>query len=149
MSIKPSHFRKMITDTLNEFNPKWLNPAALELLMLTAATETRLGEYFYQDNKRFGPAIGFYQIEPDTHQDIFINYFVNNYPDFQKQPDCNLIDPRYATIICRGIYINQAVPLPRADDCFGLAKYYKKYFNTVKGAAEINDVVSDYKKYAF
>ena len=149
MSIKPSHFRKMITDTLNAFDPKMFSPAALELLMLTAAHESYLGRYLYQNNRQFGPAVGFYQIEPLTHKSIFVTFFKHRYPDFQMGAGHRLLDPVYSTIVARGIYADFAESLPRSDDCLGLAQYYKKYWNTELGNAKIEDVMANYKAYAF
>lgn len=149
MSIKPSHFRKMITDILTEFDPKLLTPSSLEILMLTAAHESYLGRYLYQNNRYFGPALGFYQIEPPTHKSIFITFFKHRYPNFLMGSDSRLLDPVYSTIVARGIYADFAEPLPRSDDCLGLAQYYKKYWNTELGDAKIEDVIANYKAYAF
>ena len=50
---------------------KW-SPQAENLLLLTAAVESALGTYVRQ--KGGGPALGIYQMEPTTHDDIWANW---------------------------------------------------------------------------
>ena len=45
--------------------------SAVNLLLGTAAQESRLGKYLHQIN---GPALGIYQCEPNTLDDIFNKY---------------------------------------------------------------------------
>ena len=70
--IKPEDLREqVIRPTLRmlaEFNPKLYSEAAVELLMGTAASESALGFNLVQVN---GPALGIFQMEPTTHDDVW------------------------------------------------------------------------------
>jgi len=129
--------------------------SAVNLLLGTAAHESHLGHYLKQ--KR-GPALGIYQIEPNTHKDIWTNYI--NYRDdliekifqlykidhYYEQIDQKLIsDLSYATIITRLIYYRIPEKLPISSDIDGLARYWKKYYNTHKGKGTISAFVKNYK----
>ncbi|KAF0118141.1 MAG: hypothetical protein FD149_866 [Rhodospirillaceae bacterium] len=48
------------------------SPAAEALLLGTAIQESRLGTYLRQTGG--GPALGVYQMEPATHEDIWTNF---------------------------------------------------------------------------
>ena len=49
--------------------------AAEELIVFTCATESLGGTYLKQVN---GPAIGIYQMEPETYNDIWQNYIMKH-----------------------------------------------------------------------
>ena len=145
MGLYGPHFRKLITDELRSFNPKLLTPAAVELLLMTAAHESHFGRFLYQIS---GPALGVFQIEPATHDSIFENYFKRRYPGFAKRDSSALAgDIGYQVIVARGIYADKTEPLPAHDDIAGLAAYYKKHWNTYRGAAKEADVIRHYSEY--
>ena len=48
------------------------NHTAVNLLLGTCAQESRMGTYVHQLGN--GPALGIYQIEPATHNDIWANF---------------------------------------------------------------------------
>ena len=70
MGIDAGQLRDLITRVLQEMG--LYSPAATELLMLTAATESHLGTYLRQLGG--GPALGVFQMEPATHDDAWINW---------------------------------------------------------------------------
>lgn len=98
-----------------------------------------------------GPALGFWQCEPDTHSDIWKSYLLYKLPlatrlnafnlDYKnaKQLVWNL---KYACAICRIHYLRVKEPLPNENDILGMAKYWKKYYNTEQGKGEVEDFLN-------
>lgn len=130
--------------------------AAANLLMMTYAVESNIaGQTRLQQVN--GPALGIYQIEPATHNDVYQHFL--NYPGrhefrnkiatmtsfgaglnlFEDEPvpaemdDQLVTNLQYTTAIARIIYYRDKEALPEADDIDGLAKYYKRVFNTPLG----------------
>jgi len=130
--------------------------AAENLLIGTAMHESKL-EYLHQIN---GPAIGLWQMEPDTHNDLWENYI--KYRDNLKSLLRQLAGAKhlsknvdhkemhgnlnYACAMARMQYYRQAEPLPDSQDIEGLAEYYKKYYNTPLGKATPRHFVEAYHK---
>jgi len=132
-----------------------LNSAsAVNLLLGTAAQESHLGEYLHQIN---GPALGIYQMEPDTHKDIHNNFLVYksdlnkkilnlSFPAFSMKK--NLIgNLYYATAMARIHYYRVPEKLPKVDDIEGLANYWKRYYNTTIGKGTIREFIKNFEKY--
>lgn len=136
----------IIRPTLEYMGEKYHSPAAEQLLMATAAQETLCGRYLHQIK---GPALGIYQMEPATIEDLhrhFINGSINLHftlVEFRTsaghQSESNILDVvgnlYYATALARAMYFRFAQPLPEVNDLMGIWKYYKRYWNTNKGAA--------------
>lgn len=125
------------------------SPAAERLLLGTALTESGLSA-LAQDG--VGPALGVYQIEPATHQDVWRNYlafrpalawrvgrFAGKAPRRQAQLITNL---SYATVVARLIYRRRPEPLPGPGDLGGLAAYWKAHFNTTAGRGGVEDFMA-------
>lgn len=133
--------------------------SAVNLLTATALVESNLSG-LKQIN---GPALGFYQIEPATANDCWLNflldrpafvdsvYFASGFPQSEvsqrnrvKAPTVNnlMTNLAYATCMARVIYyrIPESLPVMTDDeeqDSESLYWYYKKYYNTDKGKANI------------
>lgn len=152
-----NHIRKyIIQPTLRGIGKYSRN--AEELLLLTAAQESQLGTYLHQlDN---GPAVGIYQMEPATHDDIWTHYLKYNQhladkilqwelPRAFEESDAKEMagNMYYATAMARAFYLRFAESLPEYDDVRGMAKYYKKYWNTKLGAATVTETVENYQRY--
>ena len=125
---------------------------AEQLLLGTAVQESRL-TYLKQLN---GPALGIYQMEPNTYNDIWDNYLKYNSSLATKigfhtldKTDVNelVINLDYATIMCRLQYYRQSEKLPEKNDIEGFAMYWKKYYNTEKGKGTIPEFYNHYKEY--
>lgn len=114
--------------------------AAAFLLLGTAAVESKLGHYLHQVK---GPALGIYQIEPRTFEDMMtwvalsdqrqaaIKPFIASKPyPHVKQVCGNLF---LATAASRLYYWRVTKPLPASDDLPGMAHYWKDYYNTSAG----------------
>lgn len=129
---------------------------AVELLMGTAAQESGCGEFLHQLGA--GPALGIFQMEPATHDDLWKNY-INYHPEFQRviiglgsngmdrlqQMVGNLY---YATAMCRMHYMRVPEALPAAGDLDAQAAYYKKWYNTPLGAATTDEYKANWRKIA-
>jgi hypothetical protein len=132
------------------------------LLLGTAAVESHLGEYLRQDN---GPACGIYQIEEATHKYIFRDWLPIKKPELYKKVKnlgsygAAMYQPvdgfksdlttnlAYATAICRLKYLTIPEALPEPNDVLGMAKYWKKYYNTPLGKGTEAHFLECYDKY--
>jgi len=125
--------------------------SARRLLLGTLAHES-LGSTIDQilgpSDRELGPAIGLFQIEPATHDDLWKNFLQFNsrfrkklewlqarYPDVHRQLATNLA---YATAVARMIYYRQKPPLPASSNDKGLAEYWKKWYNTEEGKGTVS-----------
>jgi hypothetical protein len=125
--------------------------SAVNLLLGTCAQESAMGTYLKQIN---GPALGIYQMEPNTHADIWDNFLKFN-PDLagkvlaiDSSETSNLItNLAYATALARIQYLRAPAKLPAADDIAGLAAYYKRYYNTPAGKATEQQFIDNYHRY--
>ncbi len=139
--------REIIAATLKEIG--LYSDTALNLV-----TGTGLVESGYKTTIQYGggPALGWFQMEPATHDDCWRNYLVyrkglaqkilsllpeNLSPvssKFHPQASC-LIYPAYAAAMCRVKYLRVPAPLP-PDDAASLSLYHKRYYNTMQGKAD-------------
>src|SRR6185503_15996470 len=111
------------------------SPGAEELLVATAAVESRLGTFVKQEN---GPAVGLYQMEPNTFNDIIHNDADVNKINilmvcgFRVIPDAleMVTNMKLATIMARLHYHRFPDPIPDAADIQGIWNLYKKRWNT-------------------
>jgi hypothetical protein len=155
--IYTEHLRKhVIRPVLHDIGKYSRN--AEELLLLTAAQESGLGKYLHQLGN--GPAVGIYQMEPATHDDIW-NHFLEYKPTFAdiilrwelpRAFDDNRAEEMagnlyYATAMARAFYLRFYESLPEYDDVRGMAQYYKKYWNTKHGAATVDEAVQNYNRF--
>ncbi|MBL1293061.1 MAG: hypothetical protein COB61_004230 [Thiotrichales bacterium] len=140
---------------------KWLgmySESAVRLVMGTAATESHF-DFIKQIGG--GPALGRYQMEPATHDDIWDNYLrykpalrdkilygVGALFD-QDVPRHRLLtgSDYYATAMCRLHYRRVKAALPDHDNIEQLANYWKQHYNTYKGKGSVNKFVDDYFRY--
>lgn len=153
MSIDKDQLRELIIRPTLEELDMW-SPAAEDLLMGTAAQESRLGTYVKQYGA--GPALGIYQMEPLTHKDIWVNYLSYREEISSKLyqmimtettiPDDRhlVVNLEYATAMARVQYLRVPESLPKQGDIKGYAKYWKQYYNTPLGAGTVNEFVENY-----
>jgi hypothetical protein len=126
-------------------------PAAVELLLGTAYKESKL-KFLHQLGA--GPALGLWQMEPATHNDIWENFlkykptlaqlvrgFFANNPEDATQLMGNLY---YACAMVRVHYYRVKEPLPQAGDVAGMARYWKLYYNTPAGAGTEKEYRDDW-----
>lgn len=161
--FNPNQFRSLVIRPVLEC----LGPVipysqeAEDLLFMTAAHESALGTYLKQVS---GPALGIYQMEPDTHNDIWDNYLEYR-EDLRPlvlrllgrfgSVDTLVFNLAYATAMARIHYYRIKEPLPKKDDypnnseeyLKALSQYAKKYYNTEKGKATPEDYYNAYIRY--
>lgn len=153
--INPDHLRELIVEILDTSpDPRLNSPVAVELLMLTAATESHLGYYLRQTS---GPAQGIFQMEPFTEACIWENYLVYPSKDPLSEwarsydtaawriPDLKY-NLGYQIVMARLHYWRVREPLPPTTEPYNLAWYWKKHYNTVKGKGTVTKAVIDYKR---
>lgn len=150
--IDPKQFRQLvIVPTLAQLGLGSI--AAEELLLGTALTESGL-MWLHQGGG--GPALGVYQCEPATHDDLF-NNFIAFRPDLASrlyplrmsslQPAFQLAaNLAYATAICRIHYLRAPAPLPAAGDAMAMALYHKRFYNTAQGATDPHESVVNFQR---
>ena len=119
------------------------------LLLATAAIESKCGYYIKQIG---GPAMGIWQMEPDTLHDIYDNCdaIATNGTDmfktldsldlFEATKDDDLaqslvISPMYACAMARLKYSMDPKPLPDYHNIRHVYDYYKRIYNTPLGAS--------------
>ena len=141
--LDSDQFREHIIRPCLDGLGRWSQQAE-NLLILTAAVESHLGTYVRQ--KGGGPALGIYQMEPATHDDIWRNYLTYK-PDLaaavretsgigQEQciPARLVWDLRYSTCMARVHYLRVKYTIPGSANWQGLAQYWKDHYNTALGA---------------
>ena len=129
-----------------------LHSKSAEILVLgTAIQESNLN---YVKQLGGGPAQGLWQMEIATHDDIWLNFL--NYKEKLsakilspgQQPDAERLvyDNRYACQMCRIHYLRAPARLPDANDIRALGAYWKKFYNTEKGAGTVDQFVVNWYK---
>lgn len=143
-----------------------VRPALFRLGLHSAAAETLLvgtalvesGGLRWLRQRGGGPALGLFQIEPDSHDDLWTNFlryrdpladkaagFAALWPSRHEQLITNLA---YACVVARLIYYRAPAPLPGADDLVGLACYWKAHYNTALGAGTVPGFLKTYRRFA-
>ncbi len=131
------------------------SPFAIELMIFTCAVESDGGFYLKQIN---GPALGIYQMEPVTYNDIWQNYIkgrgdlifklMSNFGCAVQPPEDQLVyDLFFATAMSRLHYARVKAPLPSSIDPIALWHYYKKYYNTEQGKAQVQLSIEKYHRF--
>lgn len=126
-------------------------PAAEDLVMGTAMQESLC---FYLKQHPAGPALGLWQMEPATHNDIW-DRWLRFRPEIQDRipvagvpdPDLLVSDLQYGAIMCRLHYYRVSDPLPAAGDIDGYAAYWKRHYNTPAGAGTADEFAKKFREY--
>ena len=166
--IYAKHLKEEVIEScLNGMGDKFYSESAVNLLLGTAAQESHMGTYLKQIK---GPALGIFQMEPATHKDVWVNWLshnrnvadtILNISFFAESDDFDLYQPCfdfaktfqyslisnlfYATAMARIHYYRVPEHLPNADDWEGLAKYWKKYYNTKNGKGTVEEFLENAK----
>ena len=131
------------------------SPAAEQLLLGTALQESRLQ---YLKQLGLGPALGPFQMEPFTHDDIWENFLAYK-PELSKKiallmvvsPDESDALPGnlyYAAAMCRVHYYRRPEALPAEDDIQAQAEYWKKHYNTPLGHGTVDQYMDNWERFA-
>jgi hypothetical protein len=143
---------------LAAYDQRLFSNDAVFLLAGIVAAESDGGTFLRQ--KGGGPALGIYQIEPETHEDLFANY-LNHRPTLrhyvtQSETKVSFVGARkrdlvhnlfYATVIARIILWRVPEPLPDHQDVWAIASYWKRHWNSGKGKGTLDHFVDSYEKY--
>lgn len=150
MSFHKHQFARAIREVLQ--NIELHSEAAVNLLLGTAAQESRFGKYLRQLGD--GPARGVFQMEPRTERDIWENFLSNRSSLRQRViewtevegPDEYMLELNlaYQIAMCRVHYLRVPYQLPEPDDLEGLAGYWKKHYNTSLGAGTSSEFIDSY-----
>ena len=160
MSIDNEQVKSLISSVLLDLDEETegkipLVPEAVDLLMMTAAHESKLGTYIKQV---YGPALGIFQMEPATHTDHWIyirdrkwlrEAFENLgfiYPTYWEM-EWNI---KYAILMARVHYYRKPERLPnmsRSNYLEALSRYAKEHYNTSVGKATPEKYLEDYHTY--
>ncbi len=149
-----SQFRSLIVEPVLS-KLRVYSKSAEELLVFTCAAES-LGGTLLQQVK--GPALGIFQMEPNTYTDIWVNYIRNRnqmatlmalHFGCAKIPEVErlIYDLHFATAMARIHYLRMPGKLPEPKDVDGIWDYYKKYYNTEKGKAKKEDSIKKYQDF--
>ena len=124
---------------------------AEQLLLGTALQESGLRNYRQEGG---GPALGYFQMEPEDHDDIWANFLavrkdlaarLRSLLPARVQPSADQLIPypHYAAAMCRVHYLRVPAPIP--TDLAGQAAYYKAYYNTPEGAATTAEYLANWQ----
>ncbi len=151
--MNPGQLRKVVGITLQKIDA--YTPDVTELLLMVAAHESHLGVYLMQDK---GPALGIFQTEPATYNDIWLNYLKYNTAlrmkiligllTPEKPPAERLAtDIALAIMMARCQFLRSPAKIPPASDLQAMGELCKLVFNTVAGKATAQDYINDYRRY--
>lgn len=107
--------------------------------------------YRYVKQLGAGPALGFWQMEPATHDDLWKN-FIQFRPALQQAlkallagaepaPGRLVTHTLYAAAMCRVHLYRAPAIIPAAGNAVGWAGFWKTYYNTGKGAGDAAEAV--------
>ena len=120
------------------------SPAALNLVAGIGLVESG-----YRTRRQVdGPALGFWQMEPATERDCWVNFLeyrpllaglirkVAN--PSNPSPDLLLTNDAYAAAMCRIRLYRSPDPIPDADCAVALCRAWKLEYNTIAGAGQVD-----------
>jgi hypothetical protein len=131
------------------------SPTADQLVLGTAIQESELATTTQHGG---GPALGYFQMEPLTHNDIWTNFlrYRQSLADKikallgtgqQPAPGLLLTNNLYAAAMCRTLYYRVSEPLPAVNDIPAMARYWKDHYNTSRGAGTIDEYVLHWNQF--
>jgi hypothetical protein len=126
------------------------SPVAENLVLGTGIIESRLK---YLKQLGAGPALGVFQMEPFTHNDIWrttlwgtplgtrVGNLIRPFNGIAPDPTNMVWNLRYAAAMCRAHYRRIREELP-SNNAIELARYWKRYYNTPLGAGSVEKAIS-------
>lgn len=154
IGLNASHLRAhVIAPVLKRLG---LYSKAAEDLVLGTALQESAGHYLVQLGG--GPALGIYQMEPATHDDIWRNYLGFRGREHLRTAALSLkcLDATdalnltgnllYATAMCRIHYYRVPKPLPEPGDVDGYARYWKAHYNTAAGKGTVDEFTRNFQE---
>lgn len=142
----------IITPTLQALD--LFSVSAVNLILGTAAQES---QFKYIRQLGGGPALGIYQMEPATHDDVWDNYLAyrtelagklralaSQKLFYDHAADEMIGNIYYATAMCRVHYLRVTDPLPATDDIVAMGNYWKLHYNTPQGNGTAREFVDHF-----
>lgn len=156
MSLNTTQLCKLIYDTLSTMpRSKPADHLTLvretSLAMMCAAHESRMGTYLQQVK---GPALGMFQMEPRTHDDLFDNFLIQqpkllnwvlDHSTPSHHADQMAWNLKYSICMFRVFFMRFKEPIPVS--IYDQSKYLKKYWNTEAGKATAQDYYKAYTEF--
>jgi hypothetical protein len=130
-----------------------------DLLVGTFAHESRYGSYLKQIG---GPALGFWQEEPETYYDLAKRYSVGHSATWLRlmifcgftpsslipPPECLIYNINLSCSMALLKYMDSGIIAEKLPtDIESLAKFYKIHYNSIKGSATTKEFIDDYKMF--
>jgi hypothetical protein len=150
--MDPVPFRDMFVKPALDALGAW----SLQAEMLVVGTAAQESNLIYTRQIGGGPALGYFQMEPATHNDCWTNY-INFRPPLKAmvlatriaggEPNAQemITDHKYAAAMARVRYMRVADPIPTAGR--DIAAYWKQHYNTPLGAGSVDDFVANWNRY--
>lgn len=134
------------------FGPPGFNTLARQQQVL--GTGFKESGYVHTVQMGGGPALGFFQMEPATHDDLIVN-FIAYRPElasalyaatgsYEPSADRLRTDPAYAALMCGIDYLRSPIALPKPYDPFAQASMWKRAYNG-PGKGVISDAVQYFR----
>lgn len=149
--INPEQFRIFVVRPTLKHLDLW-SQSAENLLIGTALVESKLT---YLKQFGAGPALGVFQIEPVTFDDIYFRYLkakpvlaiAVQKLVMQPWPPLEQLTHNLALgcAIARCKYLMDPQPLPDCNDITGLGQVWKRCYNTLAGAGTVEKFVTAYR----
>ena len=145
--INKKQLKDLIDRTLREY--ELYSEEASRLVHGTIIQESRSGTYLRQNVPNFDihrHALGFGQTEEATF-DWLKRVFLGKYPWLINVNFCELeYNLKYSILFVRFRYLVDSQPIPKTVE--GQSKYWKRVYNTEKGAGKAEDYVKNYNEYS-
>ena len=143
-------FRRLVIRPALEAIHLW-SEGAEELVLGTALQESGLR---YLEQIGGGPALGLYQMEPATHDDVHLN-FLSYHPELAERVKSLAVIPKplsmvgnlwYATAMCRLQYYRYPEPMPEAGNLSAQVAFWKLRYNTSEGKGTTADYIANWRR---
>lgn len=168
MTMRHYNILLQIKETLLSLQDNFNIPYSKQALSLVAGTGYVESKYLHTkqqvNNFRYDlHAVSYFQIEYNTFKDLIHNYLrfknqVDIIHKYSKTSDNTINEGNLlqvfaelednfllSVVVCRMLYYRQ--PESLAGDVLGIAKYWKKYYNTKHGKGTIKKFVEEYKDF--
>lgn len=144
--INATQFRSLIViPVVNAMTPD--TPQAIDLIMGTAMQESQLVALHQYGG---GPALGVLEIEPFTARGLYADVQKSQFWPYVKGLICEGLDPvqqlvgnlYYEVAMARFYYWRCPGAIPTTPEA--QAQYYKLYYNTLEGAATVEEYLGNW-----
>lgn len=155
MSFNLSQFKNLVIRVTAA--QELCSDVSTNLILGTCAKESAFGTYLRQLSS--GPALGVFQMEPDTEKDIWNNYLfygratkrkaIYKISGVRSYENSGALEWNiaYGICMCRLHYRRIAEPFPAADDIEGLGWYWDTHYNRNPHKGTVKQFVKAYEKY--